>query len=136
MLEALTHSDLAAIHDLAVARARIDANFARTTSTGERDALTARIFQRILTLTAEAQAELRALVRLGCEALDDGDAAGGTRSSSLDWRTLLAAARDPGDTHTPHQLAARMTLDECIERGLLVLRDRRASGEEACPSSS
>lgn len=137
MFDALTHSDLSAIHDLAVARARLDGQPARNTSAGERDAITARIFERITTLTADAQAELRALVRLGCDAVEghadgDGDGRGGEngvgegrgRARARDWRTLLAAARAPDDPFTPDRIASRMTLDECIERGLLVLGGR------------
>jgi hypothetical protein len=114
MLDALTHSDLSAIHDLAIARARVDGHLSRPASTHERDTLADRLAARIAQLSPEAQAELLALVRLGRN---------GTR---VDWGDLLAQSRDPRDLSTPAYLARHPELDACIERGLLALDGREA----------
>src|SRR5687767_15218343 len=99
MFEALTHSDLASIHDLAVARARLDGHLSRGTPVAEREALTARLTERIAALSTAAQAELLALVRLG-------QAAG-----RVDWATLLSEARVPHDCLlTPRHIAPHLTL--------------------------
>src|SRR5688572_26550545 len=115
MLEALIHSDLSAIHDLAVARSRLGGHLTRPDAVLERDTLTSRLVDRIAALSAEAQAELRALVRLGCDGNGHGLVPFGDDERRADWSTLLAASRAPGDACTPHQLAERATLDECIE---------------------
>ena len=121
MLAALIHSDLSAIHDLAVARSRLGGHLTRPDAVLERDTLTARLVDRIAALSGEAQAELRALVRLGCTGNGNGHVSLGDDESRADWSALVAAARTPGDACTPHQLAERASLDECIERGLLKL---------------
>lgn len=113
MFNVLTHSELSAIHDIALARARLDGYLARRPSFEERDALTAKLVARIAALPAEAQAELLALVRLG----QNGHA-------HHEWTDLLEAARRPRDVSTPQHLAAQGALDAAIERGLLALDGR------------
>ena len=115
MFDALTHSDLSAIHDLAVKRARLDLAGA-VARESDRTAATAWLFEKIARLDHAALAELLALVRLG----RDGR---GTR-----WLVLLQEARaQPADGSAGH-LATTPALDELIERGLLALRDQSLEG--------
>ena len=111
MFDALTHSDLAAIHDLAVARARLEGAVTPAALESDRTGKTARLYELIARLEHAALAELLALVRLG----RDGR---GTR-----WLVLLDEARGQTGDGTAGHLATTPALDELIERGLLSLRE-------------
>lgn len=115
MFDALTHSDLAAIHDLAVKRARLDLAGAAARES-DRTAATAWLFEKIAKLEPHALAELLALVRLG----RDGR---GAR-----WLVLLHEARAQAVDGSAGHLATTPALDELIERGLLTLRDQSIEG--------
>ena len=115
MFDALTHSDLSAIHDLAVARARLDLAGAAAKES-DRTAAIARLYAKLAQLEPTALAELLALVRLG----RDGR---GTR-----WLVLLKEARAQAADGTAGHLATTPALDELIERGLLTLRDQSIEG--------
>ena len=115
MFDALTHSDLSAIHDLAVKRTSLDLAGAAARES-DRTAATARLYGKLAQLEPAALAELLALVRLG----RDGR---GTR-----WLVLLQEARAQAADGSAGHLATTPALDELIERGLLTLRDQSIEG--------
>ena len=120
MLAALTHSDLSVIHDLAVARSRIDhADAARP---GEGSDAVARLFATIARLDPAAMAELAALVHVGRHG-----------RGTHDWSALVLEARAGDGERAASRLALIPDLDALIERGLIALREH--AGDE-CGSAA